>query len=572
MLSPDEIDILTDKARVTTETLNMKIIQKIIQRLVARFDRGEDFTLTPIDISQADVLMDAGYLLKDIAEEVAKAKVVGARDIYDAFQEGFKESWKADSEVFRKHGITDNKPSQRYIDILQRNYEKTAGEFLNMTGTTARDATKVFIKAASDAYFATMTGGVSNAEALYDAVNEVAGSNIKTVEYDSGHTDTLEVAMLRAIRTGVAQTAGDIAIKRMEENGEDIILVSAHFGARPSHAEWQGKFYSLHGKTPSLPLFIPSTGYGTVTGLCGANCRHHFGPGDLDFNPYANLNIDREASDKAYELSQKQRARERDIRHAKQECMEWKTAVDAAKSPEVKAEMEKGYARAAEKLQRRNKSYNQFIKDNELKPYCDRLYVAGWNRSQAASATAAIKSAGKYGGIPSNWTKLNGNKPNEANPNYDRLSNNGPYNVNCYNCVVAFEMRIRGYNVIAAPRGTSKRLSLYPWEAWENREPIMAEGTGLDAIKEYLRITPEARINIAVTYKEKKSIWNNSSSFGHVFTAYVENGRLVLFDPESGRELSEKLFKNVTEGETCYWRVDDAIISDRGITACRKGD
>ena len=46
-----------------------------------------------------------------------------------------------------------------------------------------------------------------------------------------------------------------------------------------NHFWWQGKFYSRTGRTPDLPLFVESTGYGTGECLCGWNCRHSFGPG-----------------------------------------------------------------------------------------------------------------------------------------------------------------------------------------------------------------------------------------------------------------------------------------------------
>ena len=39
------------------------------------------------------------------------------------------------------------------------------------------------------------------------------------VIYPSGHKDTVETATLRAVRTGIAKAAGDIALKRMAEMG-----------------------------------------------------------------------------------------------------------------------------------------------------------------------------------------------------------------------------------------------------------------------------------------------------------------------------------------------------------------
>ena len=63
-----------------------------------------------------------------------------------------------------------------------------------------------------------------------------------------------------------------------DEVGCDLVEVSAHAGARPEHALWQGKIYSRSGKSEKYPDFVASTGYGTGAGLCGWNCRHSFGP------------------------------------------------------------------------------------------------------------------------------------------------------------------------------------------------------------------------------------------------------------------------------------------------------
>ena len=63
-----------------------------------------------------------------------------------------------------------------------------------------------------------------------------------------------------------------------DELGCDLVEVSAHAGARPEHAAWQGKVYSRSGTSEKYPDFRSSTGYGTGAGLCGWNCRHTFGP------------------------------------------------------------------------------------------------------------------------------------------------------------------------------------------------------------------------------------------------------------------------------------------------------
>ena len=107
--------------------------------------------------------------------------------------------------------------------------------------------------------------------------------------------------------------------------------VTAHAGARPSHAEWQGRRYSLSGKSKEYPSLEEATGYGTGDGLKGWNCRHDFYP-VFEFSPPAYTeeqlaNIDPppiEYNGKTltyYECTQKQRVMETAMRKTKREII-----------------------------------------------------------------------------------------------------------------------------------------------------------------------------------------------------------------------------------------------------------
>ena len=100
-----------------------------------------------------------------------------------------------------------------------------------MTRSTAEAAQRLFINECDFAYNKVMSGATSYSQAVREAVETVTSGGVY-VDYPSGHRDTIEVATARAVRTGIAQAAGDISIKRMEEMDWDIILVSAHIGAR----------------------------------------------------------------------------------------------------------------------------------------------------------------------------------------------------------------------------------------------------------------------------------------------------------------------------------------------------
>jgi hypothetical protein len=126
--------------------------------------------------------------------------------------------------------------------------------------------------------------------------------------------------------------------------------------------------------------FVKTTGYGTITGLCGINCRHHFMPFIEGMkNPYQDKSgnitdangerIDSEKSKAVYLYNQKKRRMERTIRKT---SMEYTAKVEQLKhittaSPDLVkyevAECEK----LKNRLRNQTKTYNDFLRDNEYK-------------------------------------------------------------------------------------------------------------------------------------------------------------------------------------------------------------
>ena len=89
------------------------------------------------------------------------------------------------------------------------------------------------------------------------------------IDYPSGWHNRIDVAARRAILTGVSQLTDQITRKNAEILGVDRFEVSWHVGARPEHAEWQGKVYTME-------QLEDICGLGTGAGLLGWNCRHSY--------------------------------------------------------------------------------------------------------------------------------------------------------------------------------------------------------------------------------------------------------------------------------------------------------
>ena len=398
MLTPDYLYRITEGAEDIASQLHANIIQKIIERMMIRIGRGEDYLLTATDKWQIDVLQDAGYLLEDIQKEIADKTKKQVKEIQEAMEDAGVQALQWDDKIYQAAGLSPVPllQSPALMRIMQRNYEATSNTWKNMARTTAGYAQRLFIEQMDNAYNMITSGAISYTEAVRDVINNVSEVGVK-VNYPSGRRMSIEAATMMIVRTGISQAAAEVSLERMKEMDWDIILVSSHLGARVgdggqnpgNHSWWQGKFYSRTGRDKRFPDFVSSTGYGSITGLSGVNCRHSFGTGDGENNPFEQY--DTEENRKAYETQQRQRTLERRIRDTKRKVQNLQTAVDNCKDEKLKFKLQQKLDRKSYTLSKQNKAYKQYCKNNNLKEYAERLKVAKWDRQQAAKAAGAAR-------------------------------------------------------------------------------------------------------------------------------------------------------------------------------------
>lgn len=397
MITPEQFQEIGETLLPLLDALTEWIARDMIERFMIRFGRGEKKLLTGTDEWQAWVLEQAGGNLDEIQKALAKSTGKSQQEIAKIFKGSGIQAAKADAEAA---AVTFSGLSSGMMAIITDAYERTVGEISNITRTTAGATNQAFIDICDAAYWKVRTGAQSYTAAMLDGVKAL-GQLQPTVRYPSGHKDTLEVAVLRCIRTGVAQSSGNMTIQQCKDMGWNHVLVSQHLGARVSdtdpiadHAGWQGKVYCIAGKDTQFDNLLDATGYPeNPLGLCGYNCRHSFTPFLPGVSRNNNRPIDTEANRRAYELSQTQRAMERRIRAQKRKCTALHTAVKNCEDPAAKAKLQEKYAQSAKRLQEQNAAYTKFCTDNDLKPYHERLAVAGWDHSSASTASAAARQS-----------------------------------------------------------------------------------------------------------------------------------------------------------------------------------
>lgn len=397
MITPEQFQKIGETLLPLLDDLTEWIARDMIERFMIRFGRGEEKLLTGTDEWQAWVLKQAGGNLDEIQKALAKSTGKSQQEIAKIFKDSGIQAAKADAEAA---AVTFSGLSSGMMAIITDAYERTVGEISNITRTTAGATNQAFIDICDAAYWKVRTGAQSYTAAMLEGIKEL-GQVQPIVRYPSGHKDTLEVAVLRCIRTGVAQSSGNMTIQQCKDMGWNHVLVSQHLGARVSdtdpiadHAGWQGKVYCIDGKDAQFDNLLDATGYPeNPLGLCGYNCRHSFTPFLPGVSQNHNKPIDTEANRRAYELSQTQRAMERRIRAQKRKCTALHTAVKNCEDPAGKAKLQEKYTQSAKHLQDQNAAYAKFCEENDLKPYHERLAVAGWDHSAASTASAAARQS-----------------------------------------------------------------------------------------------------------------------------------------------------------------------------------
>lgn len=419
MITPENYVRWPEPLERLSEELEDFIISDICRQI------KQDGYITATAEIQMSALMMRGYNPKELQDKIAEFLGLADSEIQDLYEKAAAESQRFEDEVYEKLGkepvkLEDNEDLQNQ---LRAEAQQTANTFKNLTqslGFTVKDGGKTTFLPAADVYqhildraqLESLSGGITASEAIKRAVRDLASSGLKTVSYASGHVDQMDVAVRRAIVTGMNQIAEKVNDQTVEQFESPLVEVSAHGGARDSgsgyqnHKAWQGKVYYWAEKDKwgredlkrKYPDFVRSTGYGQVDGLEGANCRHSKrvfidGVSERMWTQKQLDEIDKPdftyngKEYTTYEATQRQRLLERTQRKYKRQILAYE-ALGVGKEDPM-------YQQAALKLQTLSNEYKQFSKAAGLRTQPERAQIYGYGVKQAGQVRSAATIANK---------------------------------------------------------------------------------------------------------------------------------------------------------------------------------
>lgn len=389
MLPPSYLDAMPDAFVQLAQQVEDEILQDVARRI------GKMGTLTETADWQLWRYQQTEAVRENVVKLLAKYSGKSEATIRRLLKEAATEAMEREDAIYYHYNLEPTlfEESAALNNLLNAGARQTCGTWRNLTATTANTVSGAFERTLDVAWGKVATGAFDYKTAVKQAVDSLA-DEMPEITYPSGHTDSLEVAARRAVLTGVNQTAGKLQEARMDEMNVEFVETSAHGGARPSHAEWQGRRFHRGGAVDYLgkhyPDFEQATGYGTGAGLCGWNCRHTFfavfpelgDPPTWTEESLQELNARNiEYNGKLYtqyEVNQMQRARERNVRKWKKRYL----AESAAGSDTTDS---------AVRLKAARQSLSEFAKATGGRVDSARTSVHGFGRSASSKAAWAVR-------------------------------------------------------------------------------------------------------------------------------------------------------------------------------------
>lgn len=391
-------------------------------RIVALYQQLEDDILSAIvkrllkmgyvsesSKHQIAALQAAGLLYDDIIQLIADRTDASTAQVKALFEDAGVQTVAIDNAIHEKAGELpiDIRQDAAAKQVLEAGYKKTLGTMQNLVSTTANNVQTAFIQTCDRIYMQVSSGAFSYQEAIRFALRQLADTGAY-ITYPTGHRDRIDVAVRRCVLTGVGQTAAAVAKKQAEDSGCEYMELTAHSGARPEHAKWQGQLVIIKGKRTQkyidgLKVFtLSEIGYGDGAGFKGWNCRHNWHP---YYVGYSTPNYTQEELKKLdepcipyngklhteYEVSQMQRAGERKVRAWKRRCITAQEGVNSAADDATKATAQAEYSKSAVHLKATEEKLKDFCKQTGQDRDRFREQVYGFGRSEAQRAVQAAK-------------------------------------------------------------------------------------------------------------------------------------------------------------------------------------
>lgn len=373
MLTPEYLNLIEFNDVVELyNKLNIDITTAIIERISEMVD------ITSTTKEQMKILIQTNgiEIFNEALEKTSMISAETKRALKSMFEDMIKEDMQGYKELYEYRNKTF-KLSESQYKILNQGLKDTNRTLRNFTNTIAFESQRVYVDAADEVYMKIITGAYDYATAISEAVQKLADEGI-TLRDKLGRKVQLEVAIRRNVMTGIQKTANNVNRDVEEYLGCNGYEVTAHLGARPTHAVAQGKQYAISSedaKKYNLQLWeevsdlweeynCRHTYFGIILGISEPKCSED------ELEKYKNATVKVNGKEISYyKATQKQRQLENIIRKRK-------------RTVQILEKAGKDSTEARGKLSIAQKKLNDFCKETKFEKDYSRMKVAKVRRTE----------------------------------------------------------------------------------------------------------------------------------------------------------------------------------------------
>lgn len=256
--APEVLDALPEELAELYRSLESQLLDEICSRLNLADQLNE------VTVQSIRALRSHGISQQEIERAIRRTTNISEKKLKELLDDVVERNQKYYSELIDISDVTEPQTlvSAADIDAIRRQTEETfrniaqSMAFLVDNGRTLLNPARAYQWALDNAVLQVQSGAISYNQAIRYAVKQLADSGIKTAEYESGHHDQIDVAIRRAVMSGVNLLCQRYAEQSMDYLETNLVEVSAHIGARDvdgpngweAHTKWQGRCFRWNRK------------------------------------------------------------------------------------------------------------------------------------------------------------------------------------------------------------------------------------------------------------------------------------------------------------------------------------
>ena len=256
--TPERLDSLPEELAELYRSLETQLLEEICSRLNLAGQLNE------VTVQSIRALRSHGISQQEIERAIRRTTNISEKKLTELLDDVVERNQRYYTELIK---IADVTAPQTLLSIEDTYaiYEQTRQTFRNITqsmaflvdnGRTLLAPARAYQYVLDSAILEIQSGAVSYNQAIKRGVKQLADSGLKTVSYESGHTDQVDVSIRRAVMSGVNALCQRYSEQSMEYLETDLVEVSAHIGARDidgpngweAHTKWQGRCFRWNRK------------------------------------------------------------------------------------------------------------------------------------------------------------------------------------------------------------------------------------------------------------------------------------------------------------------------------------